>query len=141
VHFIIARRSRALNRQVTQVSGEVMGRLRAYDWPGNVRELENVVERALILSPGSWLALPELLGVGAAPPGDDVESVERRHIQSVLDACDWTIEGAGRAADRLSMRPSTLRSRMKKLGIVRPSRLPLPGPPRGVGTGTPRPAR
>jgi transcriptional regulator with GAF, ATPase, and Fis domain len=108
-----------------------------YPWPGNVRELENVVERALILGQGSLLeippqllAIPAGLAAGSAEtskaPGPSLtrasvslEDVERSHIRGVLEATCWRIEGREGAAARLGLAPSTLRSRMRKLGIQR----------------------
>ena len=103
----------------------------AYPWPGNVRELENVIERAVILSPGPELAVaPELLPVlpaattpvGIEGPAADPEAlreVERQHIVAVLKRTGWRIDGPQGAARVLNMHPSTLRSRMQKLGIRR----------------------
>ena len=114
----------------------------------NVRELENMIERAVILSPGPSIELGSLgteprlpaasappssgtaIGVtprpapiqDAAPPASDVmtlEQLERHHILGVLEAAGWVIEGPRGAAELLKVRPSTIRSRMKKLGIVR----------------------
>ena len=90
-----------------------------------MRELENVIERAMILSPGSTLVLDEGLGVvtprpGFKPPARALAEMERSHIRSVLDECRWKIKGRGNAADRLGLKPSTLRDRMKRLGIERP---------------------
>ena len=114
-----------------------MQRLTAYAWPGNVRELENVIERAVILSAGPELEVPgELLPtptpVVEAPranagngesmaPADRVrlEEVERRHIVTILKQTKWRIDGPQGAARLLDMNPSTLRSRIKKLGIRR----------------------
>jgi transcriptional regulator of acetoin/glycerol metabolism len=96
-----------------------------YDWPGNVRELENVIERAMILSPGSTLMLPESFGeVRRRGLSDDsprsLEDIDRTHIVGVLKDCNWRVKGADNAAERLGLKPSTLRYRMKKLGIRRP---------------------
>jgi formate hydrogenlyase transcriptional activator len=96
-----------------------------YDWPGNVRELENVIERAVILSPDSTLRVSEVLvnpvnRLGSAALPQEMEAVQRTHITDVLESCRWKINGHGNAAARLGMKPSTLRSRMKKLGIERP---------------------
>ena len=141
--FIVDRRARALGRRVNDISADALRHLRAYDWPGNVRELENVLERALILSPGTTLELDEPLSqrrrivpprsrpatlpaavrptTPVAPAGEALEAFERAHLVAVLDACGWKINGAGQAAQRLQMHPSTLRSRLKKLGINRPA--------------------
>ena len=120
-HFIQSRQ-RSLGRQITQIADAAMDALVAYDWPGNVRELQNVIDRALILSPGPALRLEEALKVAptrAAPP-ETLRDAERAHIIGVLDRCAWTIEGRGQAADRLGLHPSTLRNRMRKLNIQRP---------------------
>jgi transcriptional regulator with GAF, ATPase, and Fis domain len=104
-------------------------RMQSYAWPGNVRELQNVIERAVIISQGGALELnlPEyaVKGGAAAESADEafvsLEEVERRHVVAVLSACDWVIEGEKGAAKILGLHPNTLRSRMKKKGIERPS--------------------
>ena len=101
-----------------------MQTLEAYDWPGNVRELENVLQRAIILSPGTTLALGDAW-MPSPPPasvasGVTLIEIEKRHIRTVLDTTRWRIEGGGGAAQLLGLKPSTLRSRMLKLGIARP---------------------
>jgi formate hydrogenlyase transcriptional activator len=125
-HFIQARQ-RTLGRLITQVPPPVMAALVAYAWPGNVRELQNVIDRALILSLGSALQVDEAMGLTRAadrpastPLAGTLADAERAHIIGVLDACHWILEGPGQAADRLGLRPSTLRSRMQKLRIRRP---------------------
>ena len=97
--------------------------MRRYSWPGNVRELENVIERAVILSRGPELEIEGLSGAAPAAIGKTplrLQDVERDHIVKVLDANNWVIHGKGRAAEALGINPSTLRSRMKKLGIEKP---------------------
>jgi DNA-binding NtrC family response regulator len=104
-----------------------MAALQAYPWPGNVRELRNVVERAMILSRDGVLrvSLPEAqpapaaASTSAAAEGTLADR-ERRDIEHVLTRCGWRIRGAGGAAERLGIKPTTLESRMKKLGIERP---------------------
>jgi transcriptional regulator with GAF, ATPase, and Fis domain len=87
-----------------------------------------VLQRAIILSPGSTLALADGWMPTAQPAasGDFVTliDVERRHIRNILDMTRWRIEGVTGAARLLGMKPSTLRSRMAKLGIARPSAIP-----------------
>ena len=133
-----------LGRQVTRIPDQALADLRAYDWPGNVRELENIIERSMILSPGTTLmvdglprgARPAPGAVGVPEPGEapaeaawrTLEEVERGHILAVCERCGWRINGKGNAADRLGINPNTLRSRMHKLGIARP------GPGSGAGT-------
>ena len=98
-----------------------MERLMEYDWPGNIRELQNVIERAMILAQGSALEVPVLrnsLAIEARlAPRDDLESVNRAHILSVLHATGWVVAGPHGAAARLGVKRSTLNYRMRKLGI------------------------
>lgn len=128
-HFIQSRQ-RKLGRLVKDIPKASMDALVAYDWPGNVRELQNVVDRALILSTGSTFRIEETLGVGGeaasarglAIEGDEkLASAERAHIVAVLERCGWAIQGRGQTAERLGLRASTLRNRMRKLGIRRPA--------------------
>jgi transcriptional regulator with GAF, ATPase, and Fis domain len=133
VWYIIHRRQRALRRAITQVPAAVMEQLQGFDWPGNVRELENVIERAMIRSTGDTLVLHDGLVGGTFQPapapadGTTLDVVERQHIEQVLQKCNWRINGAGNAAEQLGLHPNTLRFRMKKLVINRPTRAPQPG--------------
>jgi formate hydrogenlyase transcriptional activator len=128
-HFIQSRQ-RTLGRTIQKIPKTSMAALEAYDWPGNVRELQNVIERALILSRGPILHLEEALGPMASgrdpaerrSSTDSLDDMQRAHITHVLNRCRWTIEGRGQAAERLGLNPSTLRNRMRKLGITRPAR-------------------
>jgi transcriptional regulator with GAF, ATPase, and Fis domain len=128
-HFIESRQ-RALNRTITKIPKTVMAALQAYEWPGNVRELQNVIERAMILTTGPVLHVEEVLGPTTQEQeggerrrsAESLRDIERAHIVQVLDRCGWTIEGRGQAAERLGVNPSTLRNRMRKLGIRRPAR-------------------
>jgi DNA-binding NtrC family response regulator len=103
-----------------------MQALQRHSWPGNIRELENVIVRAAIMSPGGSLTLDDGFGKPSeAPPssqGETLEVVTRHHIERVLDRTAWRINGRGNAAEMLNLHPNTLRFRMKKLGIARPSR-------------------
>jgi PAS domain S-box-containing protein len=130
VHYFLERYAAKVGRPITRVPDDAMQRLMAYPWPGNVRELENVVERGVILSPGPELTIaPELLPMPAAAAATraDVGSgtatslreVDRQHIVAVLKQTGWRIDGPQGAARLLNMNPSTLRSRMQKLGIRR----------------------
>ena len=101
--------------------------MRAYAWPGNIRELENVIERALILSTGSTLRFEETLGAAGRhatgpAPSERLDERGRVHIQRVVEACGWKIHGKGNAAEKLGLRPNTLRFRMQKLGITQLAR-------------------
>jgi transcriptional regulator with GAF, ATPase, and Fis domain len=125
-HFITRKQVR-LDRSIERVPERFMRALAAYGWPGNIRELENVVERALIVSDSSTLAIPPSFRdlVNAEPPRQEVgrlDEVERAHILAMLASCGWKISGKGNAAERLGLNRSTLQFRMKKLGISRPGR-------------------
>jgi transcriptional regulator with GAF, ATPase, and Fis domain len=131
VHYFVSRFAAKLGRKLTRVPAETMQRLVAYSWPGNVRELENVIERAVILSSGAELEVGAEIPSGraararaGAPEAESeasdsasLEDAERSHILAVLRQANGRIEGANGAAARLNLKPSTLRSRMKKLGI------------------------
>ena len=102
-----------------------------YNWPGNIRELQNVIERAVIVSSDGVLRLPEPLAQATtAPAGEDegfkepmtistLDEAEREHILRALEATGWRIEGPKGAAAMLKLHPSTLRFRMKKLGLTK----------------------
>jgi len=127
VWHIITKHKDLTHHTIRRVPDGIMEQLRRRQWAGNVRELENVIEGALIHSTGDTLTLlDDGMEVDEPPHGDDttLSAVERTHIQEVLRACGWRINGAGNAAERLGLHPNTLRFRMKKLGIVRehPSR-------------------
>lgn len=123
-HFI-AKKQKRLGKSIERVPPEVMESLLDYDWPGNIRELENVVERAMILAPGSELTLNEpthgVRGPTPVPRWQERKGMDRSEILRVLERTGWKIKGAGNAAERLGLKPSTLRYRMKKLGIARPA--------------------
>lgn len=124
-HFLRVH-SRRLKRQCEDFDGVSMERLVQYAWPGNVRELENIVERALILCHERLLRIdPAMVHVRVPPesgPRRTLHDEERHHILQTLTLLDWRIEGPGGAAEQLGLAPSTLRSRMRKLAIRRPSR-------------------
>jgi formate hydrogenlyase transcriptional activator len=145
VHYFVGRHAARIGRRISNIPKAAMERLVAYPWPGNVRELENVIERAVILSPGPHLevaaeALPapveRLNDTARGRPTDEarqvqasilahtdstltLEEIDRTHIVEVLQRTGWKIDGADGAARLLKLHPSTLRSRIKKLGIQR----------------------
>ena len=126
VWFFIHRHQRNLGRQITDVPRSVLDALQRYSWPGNVRELEHVVERAMIASTGNTLRLDAPLArgargnVAAAMGSDNLDDVQRAHIERVLERSGWRINGVGNAAERLGINPNTLRFRIKRLGVVFP---------------------
>jgi len=121
-----------------------MEALERYSWPGNVRELENLIERAVLLSPGKELRIPlselkDASGSAAASGADapspftsyapssslpssisTLEEAERQHILRALKQTEWRIAGPKGAATLLGMKRTTLQARMRKLGIRRP---------------------
>jgi len=110
-------------KNISAVPVETMRQFENYDWPGNIRELENIIERAVITSAGNKLRLGYRLTVATEGAGDEgfgsLEEMERRYILKVLDQTQWRISGEKGAARILDMKPTTLNSRIKKLGITR----------------------
>jgi PAS domain S-box-containing protein len=128
VELFVGRLARGQRKSVREIPAAVLDELAAYDWPGNVREVENVLERAVITSPGPSLRLAERLlptdrstaAAGAPyPVTQKLAEVERAHILRALEACGWQISGVGGAAARLGLHPNTLRSRMAKHRLAR----------------------
>jgi transcriptional regulator with GAF, ATPase, and Fis domain len=147
VAFFVQAFAKRSGKTISEIPEGAMQRLLAYSWPGNIRELQNVIERAVVLSSGNTLNLsgdfqdatasrvPSSEAAQNDPPfsifpparapsrvnsAEPLKEVERRHIESVLTQTHWMIEGERGAARILNLNPSTLRSRMQKLGITRP---------------------
>jgi len=134
---VFAKRSAyKLGRQIEPLSPECLRRLMAYSWPGNVRELQSVIERAVITARDGPLnfdrALPRTAESIPAPDSEaargaavriqteaELKDAERRNLLLALEATEWRMEGASGAARLLGMNPSTLRSRLKALGVTR----------------------
>jgi formate hydrogenlyase transcriptional activator len=124
VRHFVQQFARRMSKAVDTIPTETMNVLIRYHWPGNIRELQNLVERAVILSPGPILKVPlNDLQVQPAPAAarriETLEEAERRHILEALDASDWVISGPNGAASSLGLKRSTLQARMEKLGIRR----------------------
>lgn len=150
IHFLVARFAARVGVRIDSVSRATMERLSRYSWPGNIRELENVLERAVILSNGPTLEIdsevfaqaasaraatadpptvsnsemprPTTASAGPTPQFESLESNMRNHIRAALEMSGWVIDGPRGAALTLGLHANTLRSRMKKFGIVRPRR-------------------
>jgi len=140
VRYFVQRFSRSLNKEVEYIPADVMDALSNYSWPGNIRELENLLERAVLLSPGKELRVPlsEIKSsTGNTNAGADLsssltssasltssistmEEAERQHILRALKHTQWRIAGPKGAATILGMKRTTLQARMRKLGIRRP---------------------
>jgi formate hydrogenlyase transcriptional activator len=129
--------SRRMNRVIETIPSEAMDALCRYHWPGNIRELQNVIERAVIISPGPVLSVDvtDLKFPKAGPPAEKpaspkstnralhnvLEETERQQILKALKECNWVVAGPNGAAARLAMKRSTLQLRMQRLGIARGS--------------------
>ena len=125
-HYFIDKHSRKLGKRIKRAPSDEIKKLFDYDWPGNVRELEHFLERAVILSDGGEVSLSGLeqgpadenrRGAGARPMS--LADMEKKYIREILRKQKWKIYGRDGAAAVLGLKPSTLQSRMKKLGIAR----------------------
>jgi formate hydrogenlyase transcriptional activator len=111
----------AFGKRIETVGKDNIAALQAYSWPGNIRELRNVVERAMITATGTRLTIPvPPMTTAAAKRSTRLVDVETSHIKSVLESTSWRIRGPGGAADRLGLKPTTLETRLAKLGVRRP---------------------
>jgi formate hydrogenlyase transcriptional activator len=123
VNFFLTKFGKKLGKDVRGVSQNSMESLTTYDWPGNIRELQNVIERSVVVASGPIVNVDESLvranGAIQDTALDTLENVERNHIRRALGETNWVIHGKKGAADILGINPSTLRSRMEKLGIKR----------------------
>jgi transcriptional regulator with GAF, ATPase, and Fis domain len=135
-HFL-AREARRLDKPPPRISESDRKRMLAHGWPGNVRELQNTIERAMIAWRGGPFRID--LAAGATPRATpaaaasepilserELRALERENLRRALDETGWKISGRGGAAELLGLRPTTLTSRVRKLGLVR-SRGALPG--------------
>ena len=132
VKFYTEKFCRSHGKEIRRIPTGTMELLKEYSWPGNVRELINVIERAVILSAGPELHVTEKLGFsrddsidgdlfqGPGGQAKTLEQVEAEHILRTLNETGWKVEGPHGAAQLLGVNPSTLRARMRKLGIKRP---------------------
>ncbi len=130
VRHFAEKAARKLGRTPDAIPRSLIERSREHDWPGNIRELENLVERALIVGAGQPLDVNDPVSQAASEPSSpsaasvtstSLEEVERAHIRRVLQEVGWRIEGDRGAARVLDLKPSTLRARMRKLGIRKPA--------------------
>jgi formate hydrogenlyase transcriptional activator len=126
VRHFTQRFAQRMGRRIESIPSAAMDALVRYPWPGNIRELQNIIERAVILSPGPSLQVtladlppaPAHITTVVAPV--TLADAEREHIITILRETDWMVGGTKGAAARLGMKRSTLQWRMKKLGIEKP---------------------
>lgn len=119
-HFL-EKYSRQNSKQITHLPENTIEALQSYDWPGNIRELQNIIERAVVITTGTELQLGNWFSKSTESSRTKqlktLEKVQSDHIIHVLEQCNGKIEGKNGAAEILGLNPSTLRSRMHKLGI------------------------
>ncbi len=124
VDYFVGRFASSLGRRIDVIPSETRDALRRHPWPGNIRELENVIQRAVILSPDGRLTLPPLRDVPRPGSVDDgretLEGVQRAYIARVLEETRWLIGGPRGAAARLGVKRTTLQSMMKRFGLPLP---------------------
>lgn len=126
VQYFTNKYASKMGKEIDTIPKRLIEKMMNYSWPGNVRELEHIIERSVIISSGPALSVVDHFenDVSTAPKKDmmkDLATLERDHIEEVLRQTNWKIEGPGGAAAILNIHPSTLRFRLKKLDIVRPS--------------------
>jgi formate hydrogenlyase transcriptional activator len=125
VQHFVQQATRRMRKTIDTIPSETVEALIRYRWPGNIRELENVIERAVILSPGPVLRLSPRDLKSRLTPGQNtdrhqtLQEVERNHILATLKETQWVLSGPNGAAGRLGLNRSTLHFRMKRLGISR----------------------
>jgi len=129
--FFVTKFAASLNKPIDVIPDEVMAVLQAHDWPGNIRELQNLIERAVLYSPGSVLRLPLDMKQTVKPSSESASrtlaEANREHILETLEQTDWMIGGQDGAASRLGLPRTTLIYKMRKLGIeMRQSRRARP---------------
>jgi formate hydrogenlyase transcriptional activator len=125
VRHFVARLERRMQRRIETIPDDTLAALRRHSWPGNVRELENLVERSVILSSGTSLAVPlEALAPRPArvETSSSLESNQRMHVARILEETNWRIGGPAGAAARLGVKRTTLQSMMRRLSLTRPRR-------------------
>jgi formate hydrogenlyase transcriptional activator len=122
VRYFVEKHARRMNRAVETIPAETLDLLVRYPWPGNIRELENLIERAVIVSPGPVLRVPvSELKHPSEPIAENLtlRAAERDHILRALEATNWVLAGPRGAAARLGMKRTTLQSKMRKLGVAK----------------------
>jgi formate hydrogenlyase transcriptional activator len=129
VQFFIDKFNKSLGKSIKKVPNSAIERFKEYPWSGNIRELQNVIERAMINSSGSTLMLNDFSVIPKKTEKSEIvfdntlQNIEYNHIIKILKQTGWRIAGKSGAATVLGLNPSTLRGRMRKLGISRPGKV------------------
>lgn len=121
-HGILKQLNNKLNKNIQGINKRSLAKLASYNWPGNIRELQNILEREVILSTSELLNIQQDFSKShqvSNPPNKTLADIEKAYIIEVLNNCHWRVGGDNGAAKILDMPDSTLRSRMKKLDIIR----------------------
>ena len=127
VEHFVDKFNKSYSKTIKYISEDAMRKLKAYSWPGNIRELENLIERAAILSNSETLMIPGFESQDQQNKQHikskdlSLDAAQRQHILQVLEQCEWKISGPNGASALLDLKPSTLRDRMSKLGISKPT--------------------
>jgi formate hydrogenlyase transcriptional activator len=112
----------SMGKRIDEIADDSLAALREYHWPGNVRELRNVIERAMILEHGHKLRIkfghPTLRPIAVKATAGSLDEAERAIILQAVEQCNWRIRGSNGAAALLDVKPTTLESRIKKLGLA-----------------------
>jgi formate hydrogenlyase transcriptional activator len=115
--------SNSMGKPIEDIADESMSALKAYHWPGNIRELRNVIERAMILEDGPKLHIKlghtTLRPIAVTATAGSLDEAERAIILQALEQCNWRIRGSNGAAALLDVKPTTLESRIAKLGLAK----------------------
>ncbi|GHC58597.1 sigma 54-interacting transcriptional regulator [Ulvibacter litoralis] len=126
VEHFVDKFNKAYDKKIKYIPEDAMNQLKDYHWPGNIRELENLIERALILSESTTLLIPGFETTSqktkqlSNSKDSSLNAIQRNHILQVLEECNWKISGPKGASVVLDIKPSTLRDKMNKLGILKP---------------------
>jgi formate hydrogenlyase transcriptional activator len=120
VAYFVRQYSERMSKQISQISRQAIDDLMSYAWPGNIRELRNLIERAVIVTPGDTLrvpAVPSCSGFRTEPV--TLEEAERDHILQALEESKWVVGGKAGAAARLGVKQTTLLDKMRRRGLSR----------------------
>jgi len=121
--FFLQRYSKLMGKKIESIPNKTLRTLEKHSWPGNIRELQNVIERAMIESEDNDLRLDfdHFANISMDESVRTLADMEREYITNVLIKANWRIEGSGGATEKLGLKPTTLRDRMKRHGIIRPA--------------------